>query len=104
MLTKILFAVFTSNAYAQNKEVLTYDVEPVLSEIREVNEKTHDALVEMRVLELLLMDKKNYREYCTDISWEQPTAKEYREKMNSLLPEKCKERIPEEDLSPPGPE
>ena len=56
----------------------------------------------MRVLELLIMDKKNYKEYCSDIKWEQPTAKDYREKMSSLLPEKCKVRVPEEDLSPPS--
>ena len=43
-----------------------------------------------RALELFLQDKKDHRDHCPQISWEQPDISIYKETLESQLPEGCK--------------
>jgi len=49
-----------------------------------------DLCDKMKALELFLQDGEDYKEYCPELEWEQPTIEVYREKLKSQLPEKCK--------------
>ena len=44
-------------------------------------------------LEFYILDKKQYKKYCPDKKWEQPSIDKYKEKPQSYLPEGC---MPEE--------
>jgi hypothetical protein len=44
----------------------------------------------MIALELFLQDKKDYKEFCPKISWEQPIIDVYKKELKSQLPEECK--------------
>ncbi len=40
-------------------------------------------------LELYLKDKKDHKEHCSKIEWEQPSIEKYKEDLKSYLPEGC---------------
>lgn len=42
-------------------------------------------------LELYLLDKKDHKEYCPTLQWEQPSIEVYKEQLFSQLPEECKQ-------------
>ena len=44
-----------------------------------------------KALELYLQDKKDHKEYCPEIDWDQPPLATYKEELKSYLPEGCKE-------------
>jgi len=46
---------------------------------------------DMMALELFLQDKKDHKEECPSIEWVQPPIAVYKEKLESQLPEGCKE-------------
>lgn len=97
MLTKlILLTVIANSGIVAEQQTIVEEPVVVQDQVREVSEKTNDVLTEMRVLELLLLDQNNHKKYCADIVWEAPAIEVYREKLTSLLPDSCKERIPEE--------
>ena len=98
MFTKLILltVIANSDVIVEQQGIVEESVVVVQDQVREVSEKTSDVLTEMRVLELLLLDQNNYKKYCADIAWEAPTIEVYREKLTSLLPDSCKERIPEE--------
>tara|TARA_Y100000310_G_C20122471_1_gene552090 strand:- start:181 stop:399 length:219 start_codon:yes stop_codon:yes gene_type:complete len=41
-------------------------------------------------LEFFLQDKKDHKDFCPELKWEQPKPKTYRDKPKSYLPEECK--------------
>ena len=51
-------------------------------------------MVDMKSMELYLMDKTQFQEYCKGIKWEQPAIEVYKEKLVSQLPEECKTKVP----------
>jgi len=55
---------------------------------------TEQLMTDMVSLELYLMDKTQYKEFCVEIEWEQPAIEIYKESMISHLPEECKAKIP----------
>ena len=64
---------------------------------------TEQLMTDMISLELYLMDKTQYKEFCVEIEWEQPAIEIYKESMISHLPEECKAKIPvPEPLEPPS--
>jgi|TARA_R110000765_G_scaffold363910_1_gene454109 hypothetical protein len=40
-------------------------------------------------LEYFLMDKKDHKEKCSGLNWEQPSLEEYKKDPKSYLPESC---------------
>ena len=52
-------------------------------------------MIDMLSIELFLTDKKNFKLYCGDIEWEQPSIKIYKKELVSQLPAKCQARVPE---------
>ena len=44
-----------------------------------------------KALEFYLQDKKDHKEYCPEIDWDQPPLSIYKEEPKSHLPEGCKE-------------
>ena len=44
-----------------------------------------------KALEFYLQDKKDHKEYCPEIDWDQPPLTTYKEEPKSYLPEDCKE-------------
>lgn len=46
-------------------------------------------------LELYLKDKKNHRDHCPTIKWEQPKLEKYKKESKSYLPKEC---VPEVTL------
>jgi len=99
MLAKlILLAVIANSDVIAEQQAVVEEPIVVQDQVREVSEKTNDVLTEMRVLELLLLDQNNHKKYCADITWEAPSIEVYREKLTSLLPDVCKERVPEESI------
>lgn len=49
-----------------------------------------DLCDKMTALELFLQDQEDYKEFCPELEWKQPTIDIYREKLKSQLPEECK--------------
>ena len=47
---------------------------------------------DMLGLEYYLKDKKEHREFCPEIEWNQPSLQEYKKDPKSYLPEGCKEK------------
>ena len=45
---------------------------------------------DMMALELFLKDKKDHKETCPDLTWEQPDIEVYKKELKSQLPEGCK--------------
>ena len=45
----------------------------------------------MCALEFFLQDKKDYKEQCPELKWEQPKLEEYKKDPKSHLPKECKE-------------
>lgn len=97
MFNKLILLTIIANADVVIEQTVAENV--VQEQVREVSEKTNDVLAEMRVLELLLIDQNNHKKYCADIAWEVPAIEAYREKLVSLLPDTCKERIPDPDIN-----
>ena len=95
----ILLVVIANSDVIAEQQVVAEEPIVVQDQVREVSEKTNDVLTEMRVLELLLLDQNNHKKYCADIAWEVPDIEAYREKLVSLLPDACKERIPDPDIN-----
>ena len=59
--------------------------------ISSVSAQPSDQLVrDMKALELFLKDQEDHELYCPRLSWEQPSIKIYKEKLESQLPESCK--------------
>lgn len=50
----------------------------------------------MTALELFLQDKKDYKKYCPEKKWTQPSIDEYKKDPKSYLPEGCKPEETEE--------
>lgn len=100
MLAKLILlaAIANSDVTTEQQDIVE---EPIVvqDQVSAVSEKTNDVLTEMRVLELFLLDQDNYKKYCSDIEWKAPSIEDYREKLTSLLPDVCKERVPEESIS-----
>tara|TARA_B100000900_G_scaffold374580_1_gene355978 strand:+ start:781 stop:1092 length:312 start_codon:yes stop_codon:yes gene_type:complete len=51
-------------------------------------------MIDMLSIELFLTDKKNFKLYCGDMEWEQPSIKIYKKQLVSQLPAKCQARVP----------
>lgn len=89
-------------ACAAQADELIVDEPP--AEIIEIAEKpaistsgdpmTEQLMVDMKSMELFLLDKTQYQEHCAGIKWEQPTIDVYKEKLVSQLPEECKAKVP----------
>ena len=47
---------------------------------------------DMLGLEYYLKDRKEHREFCPEIEWNQPSLQEYKKDPKSYLPEGCKEK------------
>ena len=47
---------------------------------------------DMLCLELYLQDRKDHKEFCPEIEWEQPSLEEYKKDPRSHLPGGCKEK------------
>ena len=45
---------------------------------------------DMKALELFLQDQDDHEKYCPKLKWEQPDIKVYKKKLESQLPEDCK--------------
>ena len=60
-------------------------------EVEETQEGVKDLKREMLGLEFFLRDKKEYKENCSSIEWEQPKLKKYIKEPKSYLPKKCKD-------------
>ncbi len=43
-----------------------------------------------KALELFLQDKKDHKDYCPNIKWDQPSLSEYKKTLISHLPKGCK--------------
>ena len=43
-----------------------------------------------KALELYLQDKKDHKEHCSNVQWEQPGMAVYKKKLESQLPKGCK--------------
>ena len=66
-------------------EILVHFVpRPALADSEELKKSAH-------ALELYLQDKKDYKNYCPQINWDQPPLDEYRKDLRSHLPKGCKE-------------
>ena len=52
-------------------------------------------MIDMLSIELFLTDKKNFKLYCGDMKWEQPSIKIYKKELVSQLPANCQAKIPE---------
>ena len=64
---------------------------------------TEQLMTDMVSLELYLMDKAQYKEFCAGIVWDQPIIDIYKQTMISHLPEECKAKIPvPEPAEPPS--
>lgn len=64
---------------------------------------TEQLMTDMVSLELYLMDKTQYKEFCAGIVWDQPIIDIYKQTMISHLPEECKAKIPApEPVEPPS--
>jgi len=46
--------------------------------------------IDATALELFLQDKKDHKENCSHIAWEQPSLSEYKKTLKTQLPENCK--------------
>ena len=89
-------------ACAAQADELIVDEPP--AEIIEIAEKpikstsgdpmTEQLMVDMKSMELFLLDKTQYQEHCAGIKWEQPSIDIYKEKLVSQLPEECKAKVP----------
>lgn len=53
-------------------------------------EATDEMKRDVKALELFLQDKKDHKEICPKIRWEQPKISVYKEKLSSQLPQECK--------------
>jgi hypothetical protein len=53
-------------------------------------EATDEMKRDVKALELFLQDKKDHKEICPKIRWEQPGISVYKEKLSSQLPQECK--------------
>ena len=51
-------------------------------------------MVDMLSIELFLTDKKNFKLYCQEIKWEQPSIKIYKKELVSQLPAECAAKVP----------
>ena len=60
-------------------------------EVEETQEGVKEIKKEMLGLEFFLRDKKEYKENCPSIEWEQPKLKKYIKEPKSYLPKKCKD-------------
>ena len=49
-----------------------------------------DLCDKVKALELFLQDQEDYKEYCPELEWSQPSIEIYREKLKSQLPKECK--------------
>ena len=47
--------------------------------------------IDAKALELFLQDKKDHKENCSHIDWEQPPLSTYKKTLNSHLPDGCKQ-------------
>ena len=60
------------------------------SDSAEQCQKAAEALKnKMLGLEYFLMDKKDHKEECPNLNWEQPSLEEYKKDPKSYLPESC---------------
>jgi hypothetical protein len=62
----------------------------IAEEVEDCQRGVKDLKNDMMGLELFLQDKKDYKEYCPQTSWLQPSLEKYKEDPRSYLPEACK--------------
>jgi len=72
---------------------------PAAVEVQGLSEEVGDAHKglkglknDMLCLELYLQDRKDHKEFCPEIEWEQPSMEVYKKDPRSHLPEDCKEK------------
>ena len=58
--------------------------------ITKVSSDVSDIERDARALELYLQDKKDYKKYCPNLSWNQPEISVYKKELKSQLPSNCK--------------
>ena len=56
------------------------------------SEPTDDLKRDMIALEIYLQDQKDHKDYCPSLKWKQPAIEIYKEKLESQLPQECKEK------------
>ena len=56
------------------------------------SEPTDDLKRDMKALEIYLQDQKDHKDHCPSLKWEQPAIEIYKEKLESQLPQECKEK------------
>ena len=59
-------------------------------EIGDAHDGIKDLKNDMLCLEFYLKDRKDHKEFCPEIEWEQPSIEEYKKDPKSHLPEGCK--------------
>tara|TARA_R110002110_G_scaffold4191_2_gene21745 strand:- start:1143 stop:1358 length:216 start_codon:yes stop_codon:yes gene_type:complete len=64
--------------------IFLFSADPVLAQ------DCDDLKRDMIALELFLQDKKDHKEFCPKISWEQPTIDVYKKELKTQLPKGCK--------------
>ena len=58
-------------------------------EVEDCKEGVKSLRDDVKGLELFLQDKKDHKEHCPDIKWEQPSIDKYKKEPKSHLPDKC---------------
>ena len=58
--------------------------------VYEPMEASSDLERDAKALELYLQDKKDHKEFCPQIKWNQPPLSTYKETLKSYLPKDCK--------------
>jgi len=79
---------------AQAQEPPSPEQHPPTEDVGDCKDSITDLKNRMLGLEFFLQDKKDYKEHCPQIEWEQPKLEVYKKDPKSHLPEGCK---PEDD-------
>jgi len=62
----------------------------ITSTIVTVSDNVSDIERDSKALELFLQDKKDHKDHCPNLKWDQPTISKYKATLKSHLPEGCK--------------
>ena len=55
-----------------------------------VSDNVSDIERDIKALELFLQDRKDHKDHCPSLKWDQPSISVYKSKLESHLPENCK--------------
>lgn len=69
---------------------VTVEVTTPTQEIEDCREGVKDLKDDVKGLEFYLQDKKDHKNHCPNIKWEQPSLDEYKKEPKSYLPKECK--------------